>query len=986
MFRRIIQLLIYFTCLLPSPRTAAQELYFSSLTTEVQLPSLECYQIIQDRKGYIWFSTDNGLCRYGGNKLEVFDKRNGLPEENVYVIFEDKAGKIWFMTSKNRVIYYENGKLREAPFTKTYQAFGTEQFKNPVPCAMQMDDPENSMISNSYYTVRLNQNKNQVSLVRRTDPYIPSLLKKRKGYAYLPVYGLSHDEVFRKAAILLENEKRRKKIMFPELNKKYFHWLRPTVLVKNTDFIGVHNQLIRADATLNHTVHTFPDRILSLYTDKSNGLWVGVLNHGVYYYPDVNTMQLGHHSLRNYSVSGICEDHERGIWCTTLEKGIQYSRNKFILNYTATEGLDHSISLLKYLDGKLYASSSGNQLLVKSSSDRIFTPYTLPIGKDLFFTDILWHNNRWILSSKVTMIQTDQQFHSTKRIFYLYTNVAAAYQLVHHQNKIYGTMVRDLYELELKDPAIHIERVASLLPFKSKSILSYGKEQLLLGGEQGLFQYNLTTSKHTQIKGIPEKVTGLLKSRAGRIWVITADDGIYWMDGGKVTSAGKQLRLKNGNLYDITEDRYGTIWVASNEGLYRFSKHGQSYKTSLYTIHAGLPSNEVSKVAADEEKIWFSTFEGLFSLPLNAEAKNTAEPLIHLQKMTVNNHLSKKSNAIRLPFDQNDLHFTFDILTFKNGVLNKLIYILSDGNEHKTVEVNSNEVFLENLSPGSYKFIVYGVNNDGTKSSQPEVFRIVIEAPFWQTWWFITCSVLLIGLGIILLIRLITKNVRKAEEAKTLVNKMMAEYQITALQAQMNPHFIFNAINTIQGYILGKNEAEAYSYLAKFSKLIRMVLHNSQMKVLRLERELEVLHLYIELEQLRFDNCFDYELRVASGTEITDFNIPGMLLQPYVENAIWHGIVNLENSRRGKLVISIEHQEDRLLIIITDNGVGREKAQSFKVNSLHKSVGMQLTGERLDVMNKLHGDSTASVKITDVLNEEGIISGTRVEISIPITI
>jgi Putative regulator of cell autolysis len=158
------------------------------------------------------------------------------------------------------------------------------------------------------------------------------------------------------------------------------------------------------------------------------------------------------------------------------------------------------------------------------------------------------------------------------------------------------------------------------------------------------------------------------------------------------------------------------------------------------------------------------------------------------------------------------------------------------------------------------------------------------------------------------------------------------------------------------------------------------------MKVLRLERELEVLHLYIELEQLRFDHCFDYELVVAEGTELTDFNIPGMLLQPYIENAIWHGIVNLENSRRGKLTLFIKHIGEQLLFTITDNGVGREKAKTFRVNTHHKSVGMELTGERLEVMNRLHGDNIASVKVTDLFDEEGNPSGTKVEISIPTNI
>jgi LytS/YehU family sensor histidine kinase len=111
-----------------------------------------------------------------------------------------------------------------------------------------------------------------------------------------------------------------------------------------------------------------------------------------------------------------------------------------------------------------------------------------------------------------------------------------------------------------------------------------------------------------------------------------------------------------------------------------------------------------------------------------------------------------------------------------------------------------------------------------------------------------------------------------------------------------------------------------------------------------------------------------------------------MLLQPYVENAIWHGIVNLENSRRGKLVIAIEHTKEQLHITIIDNGVGREKAKSFRVNTHHKSVGMQLTGERLEVMNQLYGNNTASVQVSDVLDETGSLSGTKVEITIPVNI
>lgn len=980
MFQKTLRLLICFAglFLLPLP-VNSQELFFSGLTSEIQLPSQECYKILQDKEGYIWFSTDNGLCRYGGNKLEVFDQKNGLPEENVYVIVEDKQGKIWFATSKNRILYYENGQLKEAPFNEAYQKYEGNHFKNPIPHSMDMNDPEHSIISNSYYTVQINQLNKQVSLIKSPNTNDFYLFKNKTESSFVSIPRAFNGGFYEEGTIILKSGNQSKKIFLPELSKRIVHRLVPTTLVGNTDFIGTQNQLIRVNPDLTYTVKTFPNRILSLYTDKSNGLWVGVLNNGVYYYPDVTTMQLGHHSLRNYSVSGICEDHEQGIWCTTLEKGIQYSRNKFLISYTANEGFDRRISLLKYLDGNLYISSSGDQLVVRNSFGK-FTTHKFPLGKETFFTDILFYNHHWYLSSKEIMIRTDPQFQSMKMNSYL-NSLAAAYQLIHDDGKLYGVMYRDLYEVN--SSSIVLKRL-NCLPFKSKSIIHQKEGYFLLGGDQGLFSYELKTGKYDQLKDIPEKVTGLLKSSTGRIWVITGDDDIYWIDDSTVISAGKQLNLNKSTLYDITEDQYGTVWVASNNGLYRFEKRGDTYLSSRYTIHNGLSSNEVYKVGADKESIWFSTFEGLFSLPLHGDGKNVVGPSIHLQQMTINNKPYTASDSIKFTYDQNDLHFTFDILTFKNGILNKLVYRLSDGNENKTVQVNSNEIFLENLSPGTYQLTVYGINNDGVKSLNPAVFYIAITAPFWQTWWFISIAALLLAFGISVLIRVIVGNVKKAEEAKTMVNKLMAEYQITALQAQMNPHFIFNSINTIQSYILERDEEEAYNYLSKFGRLIRMVLHHSQEKTLLLEKELEVLNLYIDLEKLRFDDCFDYELIFQDSVNPSGIYVPGMLIQPYVENAIWHGIVNLKGKRRGQLVITIQQTNDLLSVSIKDNGVGREKAMSFRKNQRHKSVGMQLTAQRLKIMNQLHGYETANVEVIDLFNEANEPEGTEVRIYIPI--
>ncbi len=958
---------------------ASQELLFSNLSSEVQIPSQECYKIMQDRQGYIWFSTDNGLCRYGSNQLTVFDGKNGLPEENVYNISEDNTGRLWFTTSDDRILYFAKGRLKEAPFNASYQSLRRENEITPIPYYLNLADPGYSYVVNSLFSAQIDWKQNKVYRLNHQHKGANFLLEKKDGYPFICI---SHQNMNKGSNILLRNGKRTSMVIFPELYGKMKLWMTPTALCGKTDFVAVYNKLVKVDAELNHVIYDFPARILSLYVDKSNGLWVGVQNHGVYYYPDVSTMRLGHHSLARYSVTGICEDHEHGVWCSTLEKGIFYSKSKYLAGYTSIEGLNRTMTLLKYLDGRLYASSSSEELFrIRNGT---IDHFPLPIEKSVIFSDIVRRNNQWILSSKEIMIRTDDGFVFRDRVFQSAIDVVGAYKLAESSDRrLFGIMFRCLFEITGKKMA---SAVRCNLPYIGRTILNHGRQSLLIGGKQGLYVYNLVSGKSERVNGIPENVTELIRTSNGVVWIITKNDGIFWLAGNKVVDAKKELRLGSSVFFDIAEDMHGTVWAGSNKGLYRFTLQGKTYRSSLYNISNGLPSSEVYKVAADSSLVWFSTFDGLFNLPLNIDLRNDIGPAIHLQELLVNNKkLEKIPQVLRLPHDKNDLRFTFDILSFKNKALNKLQYKLWDGKESDTATVNGNELFLENLSPGTYRLKVYGINNDGVKSTDPQVFYVEIKPPFWFTWWFISLMTLTLIFLVFLIVRLIVRSIRKSEEAKTLINKLMAEYQITALQAQMNPHFIFNAINTIQGYVLEKNEEEAYDYLAKFSLLIRMVLHNSQEKVLLITQELEVLNLYIELEQLRFDNCFDYELQIGEEVDVHEVSIPGMLMQPYIENAIWHGIVNLKNSRRGKLVIAMDQVGDLLHIKISDNGVGREMAKSFRKN-IHRSVGMQLTKERFEIIKQLHEYETASITIRDLYDDEDLPAGTQVEIVIPVNI
>ncbi|WP_412464107.1 tetratricopeptide repeat-containing sensor histidine kinase [Flavobacterium mekongense] len=215
------------------------------------------------------------------------------------------------------------------------------------------------------------------------------------------------------------------------------------------------------------------------------------------------------------------------------------------------------------------------------------------------------------------------------------------------------------------------------------------------------------------------------------------------------------------------------------------------------------------------------------------------------------------------------------------------------------------------------------------------------------------------------------KNIIERQNSNLLKQKM--------LLSQMNPHFIFNAINSIQNYILQKKELDAYSYLAKFSKLIRMVLSNSTKNYIALHEEIDLLKTYVEIEQLRFENTFDFILEIDNQINEQEYIIPPMLIQPYVENAIWHGIMNLEKNQKGKLTLSFKSDKNGLVITVEDNGIGRKQTQDYKPKT-HQPLGMNLTEQRLTALQELSKNEHINIVITDLYDTDEKACGTKVTI------
>jgi len=284
--------------------------------------------------------------------------------------------------------------------------------------------------------------------------------------------------------------------------------------------------------------------------------------------------------------------------------------------------------------------------------------------------------------------------------------------------------------------------------------------------------------------------------------------------------------------------------------------------------------------------------------------------------------------------------------------------------------------FYTNVPPGHYRFFVEASNSDGVWNRNGLAVDLVVEPAFWQTLWF-SGGVLLLAAGLI--VAIVKGRIRRIRRQTTLERKMV-EYQLKALRAQMNPHFIFNSLNSILLFMLDHDIDAANRYLTKFARLMRSTLEHSKSEAVPLTEELEALRCYIELEALRLDNAFTCTIEVAPEIDIDAVMLPPMLIQPYVENAIKHGL--MPAGLGGRLAIDFRLEEEWIVCSITDNGVGRDGKNRVTQSHSHRSRGMAVTKERLDVLSLL-SRQCYGLEIIDLTGEEGSSLGTQVNIRIP---
>ena len=330
--------------------------------------------------------------------------------------------------------------------------------------------------------------------------------------------------------------------------------------------------------------------------------------------------------------------------------------------------------------------------------------------------------------------------------------------------------------------------------------------------------------------------------------------------------------------------------------------------------------------------------------------------------------------------------FDYDVINFVNLEKDHFRYFLEGLDMDWSGFSDVRHATYPHLPPGKYTFRVEGKNLNTGAQYSPLKIEITIHLPFWRSWWFISIHIGIIIMLVWLYFKYLINETKQEERKKAQISKQIAELEMKALLAQMNPHFTFNAINSIQNYILDNDVDKALSYLSDFSKIIRQTLENASKEFITLDEEIEYIKRYLSLEQMRFDKQFSQEIKIDPEIDLESTLIPPMILQPYIENAIKHGLRH--KKVKGQLMIEFLIITDNVLLCtIEDNGIGRTASEIINkiIQKDHNGAGMAITKNRIQKLKEVYKSELYNIEIIDLIEPNQSSMGTRVEIYLPLT-
>jgi ligand-binding sensor domain-containing protein len=938
---------------------------------EEGLPSSEVYHVYQDSEGYMWIATNMGISKYDGYEFENFDLEGGLPGNTIFEVYEDYKGRIWFLSFSMKLSYYYQGEIH----TYQYNDVIRDYFVKDLPfqkLSFYVDKQDNVYFAiQSKNVYKVSSDGEITTLIKDSEDKL-SIFKKGSKYFNIHEEG-SYDQL----RIFSEDTSyiRDMNLKVREGNLNHFACKH-----KNSLYLTLGNTLfhIRKDTILSR--RDFKKQILWLNIDKGGNLWIGLAG-GALRLDKNNIHRNRNFLLEDLDISSVYRDREGGFWFSTLQDGLYYVSDLTIKTLTKEEGL--------------FSSNIG--VLAKDKYSRIWVGHKKPIisilkdqkilktlklqeyktggiedikfGPDQFAYIIRWNK---IFSYDLNSFERHKKL--------LERNESANSLLfINDQKKVFcgawGIKIfkgdENIYNSCHEDKFCH--RIRSLFYSENDSAL-------YLGGLNGFWRYKDGKFKHLGERNdllyyrvvdiVPFKEYLALATRGGGI-ILYSENSIH-----QITKQSGLLGNSVNSLYVNGND----IWVAQNLGLSKITFH--DVESELYDIHNltkqdGLPSSEINDISIDDSIVYVATNNGLSYFNFLNLKKNVIPPPVKIKGVKINGVDTSLKSIYRLDHNRNFFSITYVGLTYRQAGDINYRYKMKGLNDQWTI-TNRNRKTFTTLPPGDYEFIVQAQNEDGVWSKDSATIKFHIDAPFWKEWWFIA-SVIVFVVGLLWLFFYFRLSmIRRRNELMQDIN----EYKQKILRQQMNPHFIFNTLNSIQYFLLDEDTTSSLNYLTKFAKMMRIVLDNSQQTFVPIEDEIRGLNLYLELEALRFEESFDYQIKVDDEINTYEYKVPALILQPYVENSIRHGLLHKKN--KGFLKVHITKKDESLLCAIEDDGVGRKRAEEIKMSKgpMKQSLGSKITEDRINVLNSLYSDEI-DVQYIDLEDEQGNPRGTRVEITLP---
>ena len=962
---------IYITCLLliiggASFSQSTQTIFF---TTKDGLPSNSIYKAILDKHGFLWIATDNGLAKFDGKFFKTYTTAQGLPDNEITDIFIDSSHRIWVTPFRRTAAYYNPVKDRFENEDSDPELQKVELANTNRGSVLQYGGIAFCNNLRDFFIYKNGKVTAYKGLMNVLRSGVPEKIIEFRPEKYLV---LSPDSI----RLLVKNRFIRS---FPLDNESFYsEYFNQTLYISSGNTIKKYR--VDEEGNIGLVLEKTYPFIIRIFCKAGKNLAVTTYNRTTYPV-DTATLELKEPLLYNTAVRNVLEDRNGSTWISSIDRGLIKIQQKRISSFTITDKIlndeiTQNFNSLAVINKKIFVGNNYAEVLIYDGvydiKKRSFSNEKNMDGivrkiielKDQVY--VACQTGSFLIDKKTLQIVKrfeGKENASTKAALLLNDSVlltgshAVAQKYNMATNKVIGSIIK---------------RITALGVNQAKGIYIGSNDGLYRWDKDSLFYFGAA------YKALTYRVNTICNTADDLLWVGLGSDSLLVLKNNILIRSIALGDIIPGNVCkSLYSNTPGVIWLGTNKGLnkiqYRLNNDKLDFYNTSFGLSDGLIGEQVNDITIHNDTVYVATTGGISFLPSTLHLP-VSDITTFITRVSIQGIDTVVLKEYTLPYDKKDISIYFSGADL-TGYYPLFEYRINEGNWLKT---DKNNIELSLAPGGKYKIQIRGLKRDGTPSEQSETISVNIKTPFWKNGVFWTVIVLALFIISFFILETRNRQKRKAAVEKVITEKKLTELEMQALKAQINPHFVFNCLNSIKGFIFDKDFKQADKYLDKFSDLMRSTIDNSDAAIISLQNEISYLDNYLQLEKLRFEDKFNYKIEVSADVDKENRFVPAMLLQPYVENAIRHGMRFLEK-REGQININISTENNFLVCKIDDNGIGREKAAALKskMHIEYQGKGMNISRRRAELYN-------IQQQVTDKKDEHGQAAGTTITIKIPL--